>query len=123
MSLENKSYSANLEQKEIEIKYPLAAELKLDQEQFIAATKKEYLEKLDNTNIDVKETLEISTAINKSLKLDVDKLFSIADKTTEQYEDITKDQLSIILLQSIADTNENKLMRKIAKKLIKKVGK
>lgn len=125
MNLEDKTYSAKLEltQKEIEIKYPLAIKIKHDQEQFLAVTKKEYFEKLDNTNSDVNETLGISTAINKSLKLDVDRLFSVADKIVAQYEDITKEQLTIVLLQSIATTNENKLMRKIAKKLIKKVGK
>lgn len=124
MNLEDKSYSANLEltQKEIETKYPLAVKIKQDQEQFLAVTKKDYFEKLDNTNISVKENLEISTAINKSIKLDIDKLFSIADKTALQYEDITKDQLTVVLLQSIATTNKNKLMRKIANKLIKKVG-
>lgn len=125
MNLEDENYSADLEltKKEIETKYPLAAQIKKEQDQFLTTTNKDYLENLNNTNISSKEQLEISTAINKSLKLDIDSLYNIADQTAAQYEDITTDQLTTVLLQSIATTNENKIMRKIATRLIKKVGK
>lgn len=125
MTLEENSYSANLglTQKEIETEYPLAVKLKQEQENFLTIAKKEYFENLENIDINTNENLEISTTINKSLELDVDGLLVTADKAVTQYEDITKEQLTVVLLQSIASTNESRLMRKVAKKLIKKVGK
>jgi hypothetical protein len=100
---------------EFEKTYPLSVKIKQEQEQFIAVIKKDSLEDSNNH--------EISTAINESLDLNVDGLISIADQVVTQNEDITKDQLIYALLQSISSTNKNKQIRKIAKKLLKKVGK
>lgn len=94
--------------------YPLSVKMKQDQENFIAVMKKDSTEN-SNSN-------EISTAINQSLDLNIDGLISIADQAVTQNEAITKDQLTYSLLQSIASTNKNKQIRKIAKKLLKKVG-
>ncbi|WP_368644665.1 hypothetical protein AB4027_05935 [Alkalibacterium putridalgicola] len=108
---------------EIEQKYPLAKTIKNEQEEYINETSTYFLENIKDHKITVKEKLELTTTINNSLSLDIDRLYSVADRTVDEYEDISKDELSIVLLQLIATTNKNKLMRKIAKKLIKKVGK
>ena len=125
MTLEENNYSADfdLTQKEHESENPLVSKLKKEHENFLAVVKNDYLENSNYTNVSTEENLKISTAINKSLDLDIDNLFTLANTTASEYKDITKEQLMVVLLQSIASTNDNKLMRKVAKKLIKKVGK
>lgn len=109
--------------KGIEQKYPKSKVIKKEQEQYINKTSTYFLENIKDRKITVKEKLELTTAINKTLSLDIDRLYSVADRTVEEYEDINKDELSIVLLQLIATTNKNKLMQKTARKLIKRVGK
>ncbi len=100
---------------EDEKSYPLAVKIKEEQNYFIAEIQKNDLE-LSNNN-------ELSTTVSKSLELNIDELIGVADLMIERNHDSTRDQLTYALLQSIASTSKTKQMRKIANKLLKKVGK
>lgn len=100
---------------EDEKSYPLAVKIKEEQNYFIAEIQKNDLE-LSNNN-------ELSTTVSESLELNIDELIGVADLMIERNQDATRDQLTYALLQSIASTSKTKQMRKIANKLLKKVGK
>lgn len=121
-----KSYEKNDNEESltvIEQQYPLAIKIKKEQEDYIKEKSNNYLDTIKKNEISNDKKLEITTFIKNKWSLDIDKLYSVADRTVDEYQDISKDELSIVLLQLIASTNKHKLMRKVANKLIKKVGK
>lgn len=75
---------------------------------------------IQESNLSGEEKAEMEKVVNQKLSLDIDSLYEVGTAAKEKNKDITGNELTLLLLKEVSINHKSKVIRKAAKRLMRK---